>query len=110
MHIIIGIGAAVAPLYFWLCGGWFARVLAFLVFAAVLGILGAELLTPRPVRPHDYSTAFAFGVALAWPVSGIPRYWQAWISFRQTRRERAEAARQRAELDDYIRSRRRSRS
>jgi hypothetical protein len=43
MHIIIGLAAAVALLYFWLSGHWFARVLAFLLFATVIGFIGATL-------------------------------------------------------------------
>jgi hypothetical protein len=44
MHIIIGIGAAIALLYFWLIGHWFARVLVFLLLAVTLGVGGAGIV------------------------------------------------------------------
>jgi len=74
MHILLGIGAAVALLYFWLMGHWFARVLAFLVFAGTFGICGA-LLTSSGA---DYGGAgipgLVIGIIAAWPVSAIPSY------------------------------------
>jgi hypothetical protein len=37
MHILIGLALAVALLYFWLVGHWFARALVFLLFALAFG-------------------------------------------------------------------------
>ena len=45
MHIIIGVGAAIALLYFWLIGHWFARVLVFPLLGDVLGLGGAALFS-----------------------------------------------------------------
>ena len=45
MHIIIGVGAAIALLYFWLIGHWFARVLVFPLLGGVLGLGGAALFS-----------------------------------------------------------------
>ena len=43
MHVLIGLCLGVALLYFWLLGHWFARILAFLIFAALFGIVGGNL-------------------------------------------------------------------
>jgi hypothetical protein len=93
VHILIGIAIAVALLCFWLTGQWFARVLMFLLLAAVLGFYGSQWGQPRAcpnltldealidasrcVRPAgaDFSIpAGLIGIALAWPLAGIPAY------------------------------------
>ena len=51
MHIIIGVGAALALLYFWLIGHWFARVVMFLVLVVLLGFSGAALPTSCASTP-----------------------------------------------------------
>jgi hypothetical protein len=70
LHILVGIGAAVVLLYFWLLGHWFARVLTFLVLAIPLAFLGASYA-------HD-PVAALFGVVVggtaAWFLAGIPIY------------------------------------
>ena len=42
MVALVWVAAALAVLYFWLAGHWFARVLAFLGFVVVLGLVGGE--------------------------------------------------------------------
>jgi hypothetical protein len=109
MAILIGIGAGLGVLFLWLAGHRFGLMLALISLAGVLGILSGLLIQPPYGVPLKWGGLF-IGVALAWPVSGIPRSRQAWISFKQTKGERAEWARRRAELDNYIQSRRLSRS
>jgi hypothetical protein len=77
MHILIGLALAVALLFFWLGGHWFARVLTFLLFATMLGfILG--WLTPPSYGEHYNQMGVVIGIALAWPIAGIPTYyWRA---------------------------------
>jgi hypothetical protein len=41
MHILIGLCLALALLYFWLLGHWFARVVMFLTLAVVGAFRGA---------------------------------------------------------------------
>jgi hypothetical protein len=76
VHILIGGVFALVVLFFWLTGHWFARVVAFLLFAGVLGLLGA-LMTGMAERPEHNNgwVGLLLGIALAWPVSGIPIYW-----------------------------------
>ena len=105
MAILIGIGAGLGVLFLWLAGHRFGRMLALISLAGVLGIL-SDLLIPTPYGLPLKWSGFFIGVAVAWPVSSIPRCRQAWISFKQTKGERAEWARRRAELDNYIQSRR----
>lgn len=69
MEALTGIVIAVAVLYFWLLGHWFARVLAFLAIAPVLA--GIVLL----LVPASCWILAVWGAILAWPASGIPRYY-----------------------------------
>lgn len=82
MHIIIGLGAALALLYFWLIGHWFARVVMFLILMLTLGLLGGGLFASgfdRNTQADAQHLAMIFGAILgaasAWPVSGIPIYY-----------------------------------
>lgn len=79
MHILVGLVLAAVLLYFWLTGNWFARVLTFLLFAGVLGFLGAMATGMDAVAPAHNNAWFGalLGIALAWPVSGIPIYVRA---------------------------------
>jgi hypothetical protein len=93
MHFLIGLGLFLGALYFWLIGHWFARVVVFLLFAALFGMIGANLgshldiqiaISAAPTAPRvDPAPVMAIigllgGFALAWPVSGIPiYYWRA---------------------------------
>src|SRR5690348_14818851 len=47
MEILVGLGFAVVLLYLWLLGHWFARVLVFLLLAALFGLIGAMLTEPH---------------------------------------------------------------
>lgn len=72
MHIFIGGVFALVVLFFWLTGHWFARVVAFLLFAGAFGFFGV-LLTG--MEHNNGWLGLLLGIALAWPVSGIPVYW-----------------------------------
>jgi len=66
MHVLIGIAMAVALLYFWLIGHWFARILVCLLF----GTLGVLLASGNTI-------ALICAVVLAWPLASLPSYyWQ----------------------------------
>ncbi len=43
MVALLSICLALGVLYFWLLGHWFGRVLAFLIFAALFGMMGGSL-------------------------------------------------------------------
>jgi hypothetical protein len=67
--------AALALLYFWLSGNWFARVIVWLALGAVCGVAFAEYVLTA--LQAGYSPALATvllcsGWAIAWPISGIP--------------------------------------
>jgi uncharacterized membrane protein HdeD (DUF308 family) len=79
MHIIIGIAAAVALLYYWLLGHWFARILTTIVFVPLfffIGMVSIMVLTDQ----KDMPASFAFGIigaVLAWPAASAPVwYWR----------------------------------
>jgi hypothetical protein len=65
MHFLVGLCLALALLYFWLLGHWFARVVMFLGLAVVVAFLGAAVVgnsatTPPPAsdfRKADLSGA-----------------------------------------------------
>jgi hypothetical protein len=59
-------------LHLWLIGHWFARVLVFLVLAAVGFIAGANVPTPSPAGSIICGL---IGAALAWPLASIPIYY-----------------------------------
>jgi len=76
MELMIGAGLALALLYFWLIGHWFARVVMFLLLAVVGFIAGAALASASPNPPTFALVLFGLiGAALAWPLSGIPIYY-----------------------------------
>ncbi len=83
MYILIGIGAALALLYFWLLCRWFARIGVFLVLAAVGAFFGA-CLSGGAAAGGIEAVGILLGVAVAWLVAGIPIY----IRQYQERRER----------------------
>ena len=84
MHILIGLAIAVALLYFWLIGHWFARVLVFLA----LGI-GIFAIAASAINFGLYGGKAPLGLlfvelplaALAWPLASLPAYY-----WRQRRR------------------------
>lgn len=72
MHILIGLGVAVALLYAWLVGWWFARLLVFLGLAFVGLLIGFAM-----ANPNDAGTASMVALALAvvsWLVASVPTY------------------------------------
>jgi hypothetical protein len=71
MHILIGIALALALLYFWLLGHWFARVLMFLIITATGGILA--LATGTASSSHA-GLIPPLAIA-AWFMSGLPLYY-----------------------------------
>jgi hypothetical protein len=93
MTILIGVGLALAALYWWLIGHWFARVVMWFPIAAVL-CAGAWYgsVNPAPLAfllpsflqeftspaAHPGRTLLAsavLGIVAAWFVSGIPIYY-----------------------------------
>ena len=68
MHILIGLAAILALLYFWLAGNWFARLLVFLMLAA-LAIVGIADKQP------DHEIIALIVAATMWPVASIPTYY-----------------------------------
>jgi hypothetical protein len=73
--VLLWLAAGIGLLYFWLVGHWFARVLAFLLFAVPLVILGwgiGEKQTPGGV---GMIFTIPFGGYLAWLLSGVPVYY-----------------------------------
>lgn len=82
MHILVSLAMGVALLYFWLVGWWFARVLVFLMFAAIGFIAAAAAVntTAHGADPNAFGLILIglAGAALAWPVAGIPAYYWRW--------------------------------
>ena len=76
MHILIGIAMAVALLYWWLIGHWFARVLVFLLLACVGFVAGAALANTSPNAPAAGVIILGLiGAAFGWPIAGLPTYY-----------------------------------
>jgi hypothetical protein len=65
VHILIGIAMAIVLLYFWLIGHWFARVLVFLLLAALGALIAAG----------NVAAIIATGL-LAWLIASLPIYYQ----------------------------------
>jgi hypothetical protein len=79
VHILIGLLRAIVLLYFWLSGHWFARVLAFLLFAALGFVGGAGFASAA--NPNDHAFPLICGLtaaAIAWPLASLPRYYWRW--------------------------------
>lgn len=75
MVYLIGALVGAGLLYFWLCGHWFARVVSFLLFAVLLGFIGACMTGMLGPQEHNNGwVGMLLGFAAAWPVSGIPVY------------------------------------
>ncbi len=88
MHILAGLVLAIVLLYGWLVGHWFARVLAFLIFSAGLGTLGAVLVAngiPDVTGAQIVAAAICGGIA-GWFVAALPTYY-----WRKRQRELLEA-------------------
>jgi hypothetical protein len=94
MAFLVGLILALALLYFWLIGHWFARVLMFLMLsplfaatvAVVAGLLGGNQSHPNS-EPSVAIVLVAFcvgaGGVIAWFVSMLPIYYrrrQLWLA------------------------------
>jgi hypothetical protein len=83
MHIIIGLAAGVALLYFWLIGHWFARVLVVLLFVPLVAIGGFAACSQIPSATEAGRMAVAtigggMGAVLGWYLAGVPVYYWRW--------------------------------
>lgn len=77
MYTLLVLALALALLYGWLVDHWFARVLMFLLLMVCLSFGGAALLHSSPGAPPAAGAIGGIvGAVLAWPVSGIPIYYQ----------------------------------
>jgi hypothetical protein len=77
MHVLIGLGAAVALLYFWLLGHWFARVLVFLFLVLCAGYVGLIVNKDGDGAAIAGTVVFIIGAILSWPIASIPIvYWR----------------------------------
>lgn len=74
MHILIGIGAAVVLLYWWLVGQWFARVIVFLLVGALAGLVLFAITPQHGTSPLTYLVLIAIAGVIAWPVASLP-FW-----------------------------------
>jgi hypothetical protein len=80
LSIVLGFGLVIA----WLGGTQIGRVVILLPLAGTLGILIGGLAPLPAGQPYNWP-AFWIGVALAWPISGVPRYYAAWANKRAAR-------------------------
>jgi uncharacterized membrane protein YfcA len=97
MVALVWVAAALAVLYFWLAGHWFARVLAFLGFVVVLGLVGGEVMTHAGGELPIVVFGVCVGAGLAWFIASLPTYyWRAKIRAFEAE-QRADEARRAAE-------------
>jgi hypothetical protein len=78
VHIIIGIAAGVALLYFWLLGHWFARVLVHLMLMPLLaGLLAAAFTVGvgHPGDPIGIIGGCILGLTAGWFIASAPVYY-----------------------------------
>jgi hypothetical protein len=75
MHIIIGVGAAIALLYFWLLGHWFARILMCIVLGSTFGLIALVACVDK--HPEGAILLVLIGGGAGWAISSIPVwYWR----------------------------------
>jgi hypothetical protein len=84
VEILIGLVLAAGVLWAWLAGHWFGRVLAFIVFAAVLAAIVGGLISGSLDQINPFGAII--GAVAAWFVSGIPIYCQRHKARSMTRR------------------------
>lgn len=72
MAILFGLLLAAGLLCLWLAGGWFGRVLAFVVLAIPLGLIVSTAVTGSLDQINP--VALLAGAVAAWFVGGIPAY------------------------------------
>lgn len=77
MVFLIGLLSAIALLYFWLIGHWFARILAFLLFVPVVVVCAGRAF-PNSVDQVGAILILVCLIALAWPIASIPIYVWRW--------------------------------
>ncbi len=79
MEILIGLALAVALLYFWLIGHWFARILmGFLLVAAFLTVGGTTASSSTDGNMAAILFGALAGGTLGWLAAGWPvYYWRA---------------------------------
>ncbi len=73
MVTIVGLLLGVTLLFFWLSAHWFARMLAFLLLAAVTGFFAAVWVAAFN-GPAAGTWAATVCTIAAWFISGIPLY------------------------------------
>lgn|SRR5215472_9106134 len=73
MHILIAIGIALALLYWWLRGHWFARIIVLIVLVPTLS-LGLAVLNSDNA-PYSLVVSAVLGVLFAWPIASLPTYY-----------------------------------
>lgn len=81
MHILISLAMALALLYFWLIGHWFARVLMFLALAATVFAVAASSINYGIYDGKAPIGVLLFEVPiglLAWPLASLPVYFWRW--------------------------------
>jgi hypothetical protein len=86
VHILLGLGLALALLYFWLVGWWFARVVVFLGLAVCGFVLGGWFAIGFAGSPPGTALLSSpagvlgglLGVALAWPIASLPIWYLNW--------------------------------
>ena len=76
MELMIGAGLALALLYFWLIGHWFARVVVFLCLAFPVLLFAGDANASR-IYEHPHLSALAtlvIGCGIAWIVASGPMW------------------------------------
>lgn len=78
LQIFIGVAAVVVFLAAWTEGLLLGRIMAFLLLSVLFGwglwLWGDTLIDPNHLHRDGNSAWALVGIALAWPVSGIPIY------------------------------------
>ena len=76
MELLTGLLFAMAVLFLWLSCHWFGRVLAFIAFGALFGLLGFIALGQGQGGAGYGLIGLLLGLALAWVVASLPIWWQ----------------------------------
>lgn len=68
--------------YFWLRGGWFARILAMLFWVPVVIACSGKILNGvEAPQGYEFPVAMVYlaaSIVIAWLVSSLPTYVKAW--------------------------------
>jgi len=74
MVVLIWVGVFLALLYFWLIGGWFARVLMCMLLMATFGAVGVVMGQKIPATIVTFGL---MGAGIGWAIgSGPTWYWR----------------------------------